>query len=641
MSGRINIRLLVVLGVGAALFCAGFFLLHPPSETPAGKPPGNFQDLELKVERLMERAAEERKPELFDQGDELLRTAQSSGMEQDRVLAARAALALNKHDYHHRSKHPPDQVRELAERALKINPAHPRALGVLTRYHMYSEQPARALAVHRRKVAIRKGNPLDQILTGEILLHLDRYDEAVKELLQAEQNARRRDDLVALVKAQEKLGKVYHLLGKFSEAEAVLKRSARITEKASANQRKLVACPYTALGELYATTGQNKKAAAMDVKAAEREPKSPWVQYRAAMKSFRVDDLDNALKYIKRALALKKDPTYAGLKRRILRARANSAGHKDVEGEDPSRGLLALAVDAFSSNYFEAAGRHLEQARALTGWTAQLRVLQGFLHLLEKKYELADEMFQAAATTKEGALGASVGQGHLALVRKDNARASQLLVPAVAAGESLFKGHSVDDLDARPYPWMVHRMALLGLGWAAANTNQHRQAIKHFDKILNSMDDDTFAWIGKGNSLNALNQLDAAEAALTRVLRLDPDNRYATAELALVKYNRGEDAAAERLFKAALKQESERYTCPHEGLGLIYLRAGKIEKARDSFNKAIKINPNIEFKKFNGLARIHIREGKYDRARKLLRKSIQNYPYDDEAKKLLKSIERK
>ena len=310
-------------------------------------------------------------------------------------------------------------------------------------------------------------------------------------------------------------------------------------------------------------------------------------------------------------------------------------------GKDPSRGLIALAADAFDSNNFEAAGRHLEQARKLTGWTGQLRVLQGFLHLLEKKYDQADELFKAAAQSREGAQGASVGQGHLALIRKEHAEARRLLAPAAAAGEARFRGLVNEQVAAKPYRWMVFRMALIGLGWAAANTNQHNLAIKQFDRVLDRMEGDVFALIGKGNSLNALNRLDAAEAALERVLLLDPDNQYATAELALVKFNRGDDDAAEKLFKAALKHEGERYTCPHEGLGLIYLRAGKIDKARDSFKKAIKINPNIEFKKFNGLARIHIRDGKYNKARELLRKSMQNYPYDDEARKLLESIKGK
>lgn len=74
---------------------------------------------------------------------------------------------------------------------------------------------------------------------------------------------------------------------------------------------------------------------------------------------------------------------------------------------------------------------------------------------------------------------------------------------------------------------------------------------------------------------------------------------------------------------------------------MIYLRAGKLDRAKASFRKAIAINPNIEYRKFNGLARILIREGNHAKARELLRRSIKNYPFDDTARKLLRSIEGK
>ena len=156
---------------------------------------------------------------------------------------------------------------------------------------------------------------------------------------------------------------------------------------------------------------------------------------------------------------------------------------------------------------------------------------------------------------------------------------------------------------------------------------------------LANQEEDLFALLGKGNSLNAMGKLDPAQEQFDRVLGIDKHNKYAMAELALVNFNRGQFDRAESLFKAAMARDaSARYTCPYEGLGMVYLRAGKLKQAKDHFKKAIKINPNIEYKKFNGLARIMIREGKLDRARELLRKSVENYPYDDEAKKLAESI---
>lgn len=68
------------------------------------------------------------------------------------------------------------------------------------------------------------------------------------------------------------------------------------------------------------------------------------------------------------------------------------------------------------------------------------------------------------------------------------------------------------------------------------------------------------------------------------------------------------------------------------------LQLNRFAEAKANFREAIRINPHIEYQKFNGLAKIMIREGKYHKAKALLRKSITNYPFNDEAKKLLAAI---
>jgi tetratricopeptide (TPR) repeat protein len=73
---------------------------------------------------------------------------------------------------------------------------------------------------------------------------------------------------------------------------------------------------------------------------------------------------------------------------------------------------------------------------------------------------------------------------------------------------------------------------------------------------------------------------------------------------------------------------------------LLYLRQGKTAQAQQNFQKAIEINPSIEYKKYNGLAKIRLREGRIDEARRLLEQSVRNYPYDPEAKKLLQELAR-
>ena len=190
------------------------------------------------------------------------------------------------------------------------------------------------------------------------------------------------------------------------------------------------------------------------------------------------------------------------------------------------------------------------------------------------------------------------------------------------------------------YYHFMHRMGCLGMGWLHANQDQHDQAIKYFNRVLAHRPYDLLARLGKGNSLMGMQLMDQAEQELQGVLDLDPDNPYATAELASIHLSRGDVARAEQGFEAALAAHGKGYTCPYEGLGMVYLKQGRIEQARKSFEKAISINPDIEYKKFNGLARIYIQDGRTAEARKLLLKSIANYPYDDEAKTMLSKLDK-
>lgn len=72
---------------------------------------------------------------------------------------------------------------------------------------------------------------------------------------------------------------------------------------------------------------------------------------------------------------------------------------------------------------------------------------------------------------------------------------------------------------------------------------------------------------------------------------------------------------------------------------MLYLKQGDLAKAQKSFEKAIKIDPDIEYKKYNELARIYMKEGQIEKAKELLKKSIDNFPYDDEAKKILAGLQ--
>ncbi len=76
-------------------------------------------------------------------------------------------------------------------------------------------------------------------------------------------------------------------------------------------------------------------------------------------------------------------------------------------------------------------------------------------------------------------------------------------------------------------------------------------------------------------------------------------------------------------------------TCPYEGLGLLYLRQGRTERAKRNLEKAIELAPDIEIHKYTGLAAIYLDEGRLDDARDLIEKAEANNPEPRPTEKIL------
>ncbi len=401
------------------------------------------------------------------------------------------------------------------------------------------------------------------------------------------------------MKAREFLGRIYTEAGRFEEAERILKLAAADFERLRRERSYGVACPYQALGALYAHTGRQPRAARAFVKAADLEPHSEKMQYDAALESMVAGDFLTALKYVDRALVLARNP-------------------RDTTG---------------------GAARDLPH---------RYRVLRGFILLPLRRYKEAGVLFKAVLSSHAGDPGARAGLGHLDIVARKYPAAMTQLRAALKGGKDLLgsvKG-GTDRVDSmrdptRVYGWLCQRMASLGLGWVAANRGRHVRALGYFQGTLAHRPSDMLALLGKGNSLNALAKLDEAEALFARLKALYPKNPYVLAESALVQLNKNNHAAAEAGFKKAARLGHKRYTCPYEGLGMVYMRRGQLDRAKKNFKRAIARNPDMEYKKYNGLARIYIKEGRLAQARRLLKKSMTNYPHDDEARKLLASLDGK
>ena len=303
-------------------------------------------------------------------------------------------------------------------------------------------------------------------------------------------------------------------------------------------------------------------------------------------------------------------------------------------GDNPDL-LYASALGAWEEGNHASALAQVEAAIAGEP-RSYFEITRGFLLLLHRRHKDAERSFRDLATAEAEPMGVSIGLAHLAISQQRYPYAEPLLKQALDQWLQI----DMSEVANPGYYDLVHRMACLGLGWVHANQNRHELALPYFERVLSHRPRDLLALLAAANSLIALHDLPKAEEMVQRVLAEDPENPFGLSARALIAMDRDEQEAAEQDFRAALIRDKTNYTCPYEGLGLLYLKQGRIEEARKNLQRAIEINPDIEYRKFNGLARIYLDERRYDEAERLLRKSQQNFPNDDEAKDLLDELSR-
>ncbi len=413
--------------------------------------------------------------------------------------------------------------------------------------------------------------------------------------------------------------------GELTQAQQVFEASI---DEVNAQPESFSACPYQGLGELYRRSGRGEEALELFVQAADGEPSSADSQLVAARQAHALGRDELALRYLERARSVGSDPELETLEASV-RQRLHSIS--------TPLGRLGVAVLAFESYDFDLAEALLDNQEH---WESQpeLKVLAALTLVQKAEYAQAEALLDEVEQDHPWMPSPPVARAHLAVAARD----SSMALAHLASSREL-KAADDERLDEQLPCWtsLRGRMAALARGWSAANSAEHIAAAAVFDGILDDHPHDVFAMLGRANAAMATGDLDMAEHLLQLLLEQDPDNQYATAELALVAYNRGNNELATQLFERARLADPERYTCPYEGLGMVALRQGRTEEARAHFERAIELNPHIEFAKYNGLARIRLEEGALDEAERLLRKSIANHPENPEARELLALLEQR
>ena len=599
----------------------------------------NPKALIMKARSLMEPGSEKNAVQRFENALKLLNKALEIEPDNDVVyvelgnfyITFKAFVGTQNYDG---DQTPEELARQMFTKAIEINPKNTAAYRGLGLYYVVNE-PEKALEAFQMVQKLSPDDPHLGLNIGMCLYEAGEYEKARKYFQEELGKAVRQKDDNRIRQAKEYLGRILLRQEKYEDAEKYLLDATKGFDQYVKDHGNYWGCPYQALGELYSRMDRPVQEAQSYIKAADVEINSELMQYDAARTSFAVGDYQNAQKYIARALAIEDNKRFWILAAKI-RVVQSDGGVNPEKIDDPEL-LLDFALDDFEEGRFNKSLKYLDRISAAASSHLDGLKLKGYIFLFLGKSPEASILFSEVKKKESTDPGAYVGLGHIAILEKDYEKSEGLFQKALKILPDHSKG--VMEIDSRVVELDLE-MGLLGMGWVNANQNRHEKAIEYYDKILLGRSDSFLALLGKGNSLSGLHKLDEALEVFKKLKVQYPKNPYVLAEMALVSYNKGELARAEEMFEQVLKYDDGRYTCPYEGLGLVYLRQGKTADAMLNFQKAIEINPNIEYKKFNGLAKIFIQKGRYDEARKLLEKSMENYPYDTEAKELIESIKK-
>ncbi len=132
-------------------------------------------------------------------------------------------------------------------------------------------------------------------------------------------------------------------------------------------------------------------------------------------------------------------------------------------------------------------------------------------------------------------------------------------------------------------PVIYHRLAII-----QSQKGRFEEANAYFDQALRLKSDDPTLICDAGYCQYLQQRGDMAESLFRRALDMDPHHEASMNNLALVLGERGDDRGAFALFRRAGSEAKA-----HVNMGFVYTRRGELAKAKDAYNRALSLDPNM------------------------------------------------
>ncbi len=175
-------------------------------------------------------------------------------------------------------------------------------------------------------------------------------------------------------------------------------------------------------------------------------------------------------------------------------------------------------------------------------------------------------------------------------------------------------------LDARQVPYAAEELALM----KAPEPKLAAAPPKSTRKPTSELPPGSTALVTQAQTWFASRQYDKAENAYLQVVKMDPRNVPALANLAVVQIEGGHLDQAEKNVKTALSEDPED-AFSQRTLGILKFRQGKYDESLDALSRAAKLDPeNPEIQNYLGL--VLSEKGMRGPAETALRKAIQLQP---------------